>query len=69
MLEIRRKRLEAEIQAVRDAGGEVELIVSDDASAQAFGINLMDARRRGPAAEAGYAQGKKEAKRLAGFWG
>lgn len=69
ILEIRRQRLEAELQAVRAAGGKVELIASDEASAEAFGINLMDASRRGPAAETGYIQGRQEAKRLAPFWG
>jgi len=63
-----RKRFEAEIQTLRASADRVEVIVPDDASNQAFGMNLMDASRRQPSAQAGLEQGRREAARLAGFW-
>lgn len=51
--------LEAEAGRLRANGNRVEIIVPDDAAAQAFGpnlINLMDPARRGAAAQAGHAQ-------------
>ena len=61
--------LEREIQTVRDAGGEVELIVPDEASATAFGGNLMNPRHRPASAKAGLEQGRLLAAKLKGFWG
>jgi NTE family protein len=61
-------RFEAEAAAVRVAGGEMQLIAPDDASAEAFGPNLMDAARRPACMEAGRAQGRSEAARLKAFW-
>jgi NTE family protein len=61
-------RFEAEIQELRDSGAEVEIVRPDDAAIAAFGPNLLDASRRGPAGEAGLAQGQSEAGRLAAFW-
>ncbi len=63
------KPLEREIAAVREAGGEVELIVPDDASAAAFGGNLMNPRHRPASARAGLDQGRRIAEGLRGFWG
>jgi NTE family protein len=68
MAEITRVRLEAEIEAVRRAGGSVEVIVPDDEAIEAFGLNLMDGSRRGVAVEAGLRQGRAEAARLESFW-
>ena len=39
-----------------------------DASADAFGPNLMDISRRAAVVEAGLAQGRREAERLRNFW-
>ena len=61
-------RFEAEAAPVRAAGGEVLLIAPDDASADAFGPNLMDASRRPAVVEAGLAQGRTEAARIKAFW-
>ncbi|HEY5106020.1 MAG TPA: patatin-like phospholipase family protein [Caulobacteraceae bacterium] len=64
----RQAALDAEIQTLRDAGGRVELIVPDSASQQAFGSNLMDARKRPGAARAGLAQGAAMAEGLKSIW-
>ena len=61
--------LEREMGVLRDAGGAVELIVPDDASAEAFGGNLMNPRNRPAAAKAGLEQGRKIAAAVATFWG
>jgi NTE family protein len=63
-----RAPLERELKVLRDGGARVELITPDDASQAAFGPNLMDPRRRGPAAEAGLAQGRAGAAGLAEVW-
>ena len=68
MAEVTRRRLEGEIQAIRDEGGEAILIQPDAASQDAFGLNLMDFSRRAGAAEAGFAQGRAEAERVAAIW-
>jgi len=59
-----RRRLEAEIATLREDGARVTLLTPDEPSIAAFGPNLMDAARRRPAAEAGFAQGRAEAARL-----
>jgi NTE family protein len=64
-----RLRFEGEMQALRDSGSRVEVIVPDEDSCTAFGMNLMDATRRQPSAQAGLDQGRVEAKRLAEIWG
>lgn len=61
-------RFEAELEELRGTGSEVEVVRPDEAAVEVFGVNLMDARRRRPAAEAGLAQGRSEAGRLAAFW-
>ncbi|HVY88965.1 MAG TPA: patatin-like phospholipase family protein [Hyphomonadaceae bacterium] len=61
-------KIERESKAVREAGGQVEVIVPDTASQEVFGVNLMDASRRAEITEAGLAQGRREAERLITFW-
>jgi len=68
MAEVSRQRLEAELDAVRKAGGAVEVITPDDAAVAVFGLNLMDFSRRAGAVEAGLRQGRTEAARLKAFW-
>lgn len=68
MADVSRRRIEGELAAIRDGRGEAILVQPDEASQQAFGINLMDFSRRAGAAEAGYAQGKSEAARIADLW-
>jgi NTE family protein len=63
-----RKMLDNEINVVRESGARVELIVPDEASLKAFGINLMDSRRRPGAAKAGLKQGKSLAAKLKSMW-
>jgi len=61
-------RLERERAKIDECGGASEVITPDDASLEAFGSNLMNASRRAEIAEAGWAQGRREAERLAPFW-
>ena len=68
MAELFRRRLEAELDAVRQSGSRVELIAPDTASLEAFGLNLMDFRRRPDAAKAGLAQGRANAATLRQLW-
>lgn len=63
-----RQGLEAELQVLRDGGARVELVTPDDASVAAFGLNLMDARRRPGAAQAGLAQGRAGADAIRAAW-
>jgi len=60
--------LENELKALRDSGSHVELIAPDTASIDAFGLNLMDSRRRPGSASAGCDQGRAEAARLRALW-
>jgi len=60
--------LDGEVKVLTDAGAAVEVVYPDAASITAFGANMMDARRRPPAAKAGYAQGLAGADGLQGFW-
>jgi NTE family protein len=68
MRERQMERFEAEVQELRDAGSQVEVVRPDPEAIEAFGMNVMDATRRRPAAEAGLAQGRREADRLRSFW-
>jgi len=68
MAELTRRRLEAELETIRKAGGQVELVTPDAGCAAAFGVNLMDFTRRGPVAVEGVRQGRELADRLRGFW-
>jgi NTE family protein len=64
-----RAPLEQEMQVLRDGGARTELILPDDASVAAFGLNLMDGRKRPGAAKAGIEQGRALAPTLKGVWG
>lgn len=68
MAEVSKQRLDAELATLRDAGCQVELIVPDEASSEAFGVNLMDPSRRPASAEAGLEQGRREAGRIREGW-
>jgi NTE family protein len=61
-------RLQRERAKIAGRGGASELVTPDDASLAAFGPNLMDGSRRAAVAEAGWAQGRREAERLSVFW-
>jgi len=61
-------RLDEEIETLKGGGATVVLITPDEASLAAFGVNLMDFRRRPDAARAGLAQGLAYAKDLAPYW-
>jgi NTE family protein len=61
--------LDREVKTLTDSGSKVELVVPDDASQAAFGANLMDARVRPAACQAGLAQGRALAERLKAAWG
>ena len=53
------------------AGGEevqVQVIIPDDESTAAFGLNPLDPAVRAPAARAGYAQGQRAAAAVARLW-
>jgi NTE family protein len=63
-----RRRFAAELDAVRDAGAAVELVVPDEDARDAFGPSLMDPTRRREIAESGVRQGALEAARLREFW-
>ena len=60
---------EREATTLRDAGGEVELVVPDADAASAMGVNLMDPANVPSAIEAGERQGRAVADGLASFWG
>ena len=56
--------LGSQIEALRQQGSRVEVIIPDADSRAAMGTNQMDLATRIPAARAGFAQGKQEAPRL-----
>jgi NTE family protein len=62
-------RFNEEIEVLKDGGATVAVITPDEASIEAFGVNLMDFRRRPDAARAGLAQGHAYAADLKGLWG
>jgi NTE family protein len=57
--------LASQVEALRKQGSHVEVITPDADSRAAMGTNLTDPATRIPAARAGFAQGKREATRLA----
>ena len=61
-------RLDEEVRSLEAGGATVTLIVPDDGSRAAMGVNLMDFRKRADAAQAGLAQGADQAARLAMAW-
>jgi NTE family protein len=62
------RQARAEAAALRAAGTNVELVFPDVGALEAMGINRMDASRRGVTSQAGVAQGKALASRLATSW-
>ena len=57
--------LEGQVEGLRKQGSRVEVITPDADSQAAMGTNQMDPATRVPAARAGFAQGKREATRVA----
>ena len=68
LAEVRRKRFEDEMDGLRAAGSAVEVLGPDEEFSRAFGVNLMDFRRRQEAAEHGMRQGAAAAARVWDFW-
>ena len=62
------RSFEGELQLLRDNGSRVDVIIPDEESSAAFGMNLMDASRRQPSAQAGLRQGRIEATRIIETW-
>jgi NTE family protein len=61
--------LPSEVEALRQQGSRVEVIIPDADSRVAMGTNQMDPTTRILAARAGFAQGKQEATRVTFLWG
>jgi NTE family protein len=59
--------LRAEIGALEERGVRVVVVEPDAAAKGAMGINALDPAARTPTAEAGRAQGKREAVRIADY--
>ncbi|MEC3951712.1 patatin-like phospholipase family protein [Nocardia sp. CDC153] len=60
--------LETQVAGLVAGGARVEVIVPDEASITAFGANPLDTATRVPALEAGRAQAKSDAARIARLW-
>lgn len=56
--------LSGQVDALREAGSRVELVVPDASARAAMGANMMNPAARAPAARAGYDQGRREATRF-----
>jgi NTE family protein len=63
-----KKRMDDELGAITAAGGKHMLIAPNGQSRAAMGTNLMDFKRRGEIADAGVAQGTRDAAMLREFW-
>jgi NTE family protein len=61
-------RFNEEVESLKHGGSTVAVITPDEASLEAFGVNLMDFRRRPDAARAGLAQGLAYAADLKAHW-
>jgi NTE family protein len=61
-------QLDGELQVLRDGGARVELVAPNAAAQAAFGPNLMDARKRPGAAQAGLDQAREAAEALRAAW-
>jgi NTE family protein len=61
-------RFNEEIETLKGGGGTVLVVTPDEASLAAFGVNLMDFRRRPDAARAGLAQGLAYAADMTPYW-
>jgi NTE family protein len=68
MAEASRRRLEGELDGLRQGGSSVALVTPDAGSLDAFGPNLMDPARRPATLDAGLRQGRAEAARLRESW-
>ncbi len=62
------RQARGEAEALSAAGTSVELVFPDAAALEAMGLNRMDTSRRDVTAQAGVAQGKAVASRLAASW-
>jgi len=62
-------RFDEEVETLKGGGATVLTITHDEASIEAFGVNLMDFRRRPDAARAGLAQGLAYAADVKRYWG
>ena len=60
-----RTDLASQVEDLRTQGSRVEVFAPDAHSRAAMGTNMMDLAARAPTARAGFAQGKREASRLA----
>ena len=56
------------LASLKAAGAQILVISPDDASSEAFGPNVLDARRRAPSAQAGRAQGRALADGVKRLW-
>jgi NTE family protein len=61
-------QLDAELRAIRDAGGTAYVVSPDADAVRAFGVDLMNFGLRGVALDAGIRQGREIAREFAGFW-
>jgi NTE family protein len=61
-------QFDEEIETLKGGGATVLTITPDEASLEAFGLNLMDFRKRPGAAKAGLAQGLAYAKDVGAYW-
>jgi NTE family protein len=61
-------RFAEEIETLKDGGATVLTITPDEESVEAFGVNLMDFRRRPDAARAGLDQGLAYAADVKAYW-
>jgi len=59
--------LDAQLAALAEAA-EVEVISAGEETVAAFGVNPLDPAVRPGAARAGYAQGERDAARIAAWW-
>ena len=57
-------RLDEEVESLKAGGAKVVVLTPDEVSQEAMGPNLMDFRKRAPAARAGLAQGEALARDL-----
>ncbi|MGW2659594.1 patatin-like phospholipase family protein [Nocardia tengchongensis] len=62
------EELAVQVAGLVAAGARVEVIAPDEAATTAFGVNPLDTATRVPSLEAGRAQGKSDADRIAALW-
>jgi len=61
-------QLAVQVDELRAGGSNVETVLPDGNSLEAFGSNMMDLSRRPDAARAGYQQARSSAAQLTSFW-